>query len=335
MDKTINKKNVSIILVGLILFSFFIYFAEPQQIIDQLENSKPAYWLYGVIFCLLSVFTRALKWNILLNKVSSSHQRIMTFLPYYFFNNLISNFTPAKSGDALGPIIFRKVFSVSYGTGIAVIFVDRLIELIILLLGLFWSGLFFLPYKLSKISWSRFGLISAGLLIFFLMAGFLIFFVLNKMPVFFSFIENRFDAKTLKKLACFFKSEGDLLLKGIKSINASIIFSKIVPLTIIAWGFDVLFMYMFYQSVVRVDFIHMILVHFVCVAVTLISLVPYGIGVGEFNAYYLWMLLGYQKDGIFAGILISRFFSVTLVVTLGLVSFIIINRYKNKIFKKV
>ena len=181
-------KKISLILLflGILIFFIVVFFSNPQRIFEEVKNVNKLYLIIGLIFYCCSLLVRCSKWNILLRFVSSRKEMMFKFLPYYLFTNMLSNFTPAKSGDIFGPIIIKDIFKSHYGTGLSVIVLDRVVELLFLVFGVFWSGVYIFSSEFTLFDFIIFTLITFFLIV-------ILFFISQKIFFKFTNLLNRLE----------------------------------------------------------------------------------------------------------------------------------------------
>lgn len=129
-----KKKHVQI-LVGLALSAFFIWYslrgADMAALVGALKTTN---WLLGVPFMLItmgSFYWRCFRWRILLAPAKDipSHRLYGPLMIGFAFNNIF----PARAGEFARPLALTKQEHVPYGAGLSTVFLERLIDVVTLL----------------------------------------------------------------------------------------------------------------------------------------------------------------------------------------------------------
>lgn len=331
MTWILNVKPIRYILliVGIFIISLLIIYTDPEQILTALVHSKPKYILIGLAIYSISFCIRALKWNRLLNSVTNKRVTLWTFLPIYLFNGMISNFTPAKSGDAIGPILFNKYFGSAIGSGFSVIFIDRFIESIFLGVGMFIFSVYYY-YTFSNVP-SFSNIVMKGLLFLFILfcVVFVVFFLRGRIYQILDWCEKKASFSVLKKLLNFLDVEATRFYNGIHKVRMSRVgILTLINLTSIAWLCDVSMVYMMLSSVFKVNLLHVAAAFFMATGLSIISFIPLGLGAGEITLYYFLSLDGYEPSLLTAGILVTRIIPLFLIIFYGVVSYFMLKKIK-------
>ncbi len=127
------KRAVRLILFsfGLLLLFFLIYQVGFYEIIKTIVRAKLKIAFLGVCFYIVLIFTRSLKWFILV-RILKNEIKYKELLPLYLINSLMGNVTPFKSGETVTPFLFKKYLKIPVGQGFSVVVLDRFFEMIVL-----------------------------------------------------------------------------------------------------------------------------------------------------------------------------------------------------------
>lgn len=146
---------------GLVVTAVLCYIAvrdvQLDQMWDALGESNLAWTLPALAVFAVSIFLRALRWRILFEPASRPSNRDATsaLLVSYFFNNLL----PARAGEAARIVWIRRVAGVPAGEALATVVVERIFDVLSLLVLLFAA----LPW-LPSVTWFRQAAILAAVL---------------------------------------------------------------------------------------------------------------------------------------------------------------------------
>ncbi|MDO8428040.1 MAG: lysylphosphatidylglycerol synthase transmembrane domain-containing protein [Candidatus Diapherotrites archaeon] len=247
-----------LILIGLILFALILGSVNLTSVFFILKEANFIFLLFSfsILFFMLTI--KAKKWQILLNVYGSSLS-LFSCLKFWCIGFFLSILTPGRVGDFSRAVYVRN--TISLPTGILTVFVDRVMDILLLLI---WSALAVVLFSVL------FGktIVSLGLLLFllFLFIFFLWFFSnpANVKKVFKPFF-NFFVPENLKEqiklnFGTFFQS-----LEKLKMHKRQLFFS--FCLGVISWVGSIVYFYLIVLALhIPVPF------HFVLVIVPLIAL---------------------------------------------------------------
>lgn len=152
-----NLKKISIVLVSLALVILLLLQLSFQDVLSTLTVAKPMYILGGFVLTCMGYLTRALRFYILLGKVSFKDLINVTCA-----HNFANTIMPARTGE-LSYIYLTKKFGVSTSTSMATLMVARSLDFIFVSLFLIISALSIerLPSPIAGLIW----LIAGGMLL--------------------------------------------------------------------------------------------------------------------------------------------------------------------------
>ncbi len=145
------------LLVGLILIAILIYISEPQSILSALHSASLNYILLSVLFYPLIMIIYALRWQLIIAmmgehlSLGEAHQAVLA-------GAFVSDFTPARLGDFLKPLLVKDKIDVDKGFASVILdhWADFMTTAIFSIIGLLSI--------LHLMSWHFFILVSATLL---------------------------------------------------------------------------------------------------------------------------------------------------------------------------
>jgi uncharacterized protein (TIRG00374 family) len=135
-------KKILLSLLGLALFLFIVLSIGLDKIIESLMAINPAMFLAVFVPLAVSVFLKGIKQRMILSPFkegTSLFENTKIWLVGFFFGTA----SPAKSGDTVRALYLRNNFGISLGEGLAVVFVERILD-IALLFAFAFMGLFLL-----------------------------------------------------------------------------------------------------------------------------------------------------------------------------------------------
>lgn len=315
-----------LLIIGLCLAVFLIKNTGPSTIMNALTQSEVALIFIGLLIFIFSILIRAMKWNILVNITSSRKIPFMQLVPVCLFNNMISYFTPARSGDVMAPMLLRRRLDTFVGSGFSVVIIDRLIEAACLFMGMFAAGIYFFYATQSRDSLFNFFMYALMLCLTVFAAAAVVFMSKKACNAVLIWAEGKKLPDFFGRFFAFIRREGNFFFAGAKKIGFQDIFFKLFPLTILAWSCDMFAVFCFFSSVMAIDFIHLTMTLFLSSGIAIASFIPGGFGSGELSQYYLLKNMGYPSSSLMAGILVARFIPLALILVSGFISFFIIKK---------
>lgn len=168
MENHNNKKNKYISVIGIILFLYILSKINLRELWIILKNINLFYFSMAILLLFLSCIIGIVKWKLLIDSqdVKIPFKKLTTFFLKGLFWGII---TPGKLGEAWKAKYLTDSIDISGGRAFYTVLMDRLIDLIIVIL-VSLVGIFNF-YFLNKIKWSVIILISVVILfiIYFLM----------------------------------------------------------------------------------------------------------------------------------------------------------------------
>ncbi|MAG08696.1 hypothetical protein CMO89_04430 [Candidatus Woesearchaeota archaeon] len=129
-----KKLNVSSFLpvIGIAIFVYIIYSTGAKNILDAVKNIKIIYLLAVPFFLIFLIFLKGLKWKLILNMlgIEYSLKRSCEIWCLGFFTGLI---TPGRVGDIMRAFYVKKEANKNLSEALISVFLDRLIDLLTLL----------------------------------------------------------------------------------------------------------------------------------------------------------------------------------------------------------
>lgn len=118
------KKIIGAIISVAILI-FLISLANPIETGKIILKANPIWVLAGVFLWGLSVLTRTLRWNFLLEKLRMK-VKLIEALKIYVLGMAFSNLTPARAGDPVRSIILKKKYGFRFSKSFTAVIMEKL-----------------------------------------------------------------------------------------------------------------------------------------------------------------------------------------------------------------
>ncbi len=139
-----KKKHVHL-LIGLIVMGLSLGYAFWDVDITQLGNALLSahyiYLVFAIVIVIISYLLRAMRWRYLIRSVKDvKTSRLYSPLMIGFTANML----PARAGEFVRAYLLSKKERISFSASFATIFIERLFDLVLVLLLLVWV-LFFMP----------------------------------------------------------------------------------------------------------------------------------------------------------------------------------------------
>jgi uncharacterized protein (TIRG00374 family) len=113
----------------------------PRRMLAALEESRWDFALLSVLAFCAGQACRGAKWAWLLRRVQPGVDRLLV-VGCYFSNGFVSHWTPARSGEALAPLLLASRCGTPKRLGLAVVLVDRVVDFAILVAAIVGSALY-------------------------------------------------------------------------------------------------------------------------------------------------------------------------------------------------
>jgi len=143
-----NKKYLHLF-IGLIIIFFSLYYAFKGVKLSELSGAlKSVHYLYlipAIFLIVISYLLRAMRWRYLVRPVKDIKTSAL-FSPLMI--GFMANMLPARAGEFIRAYLLSKKAGISFSSSFATIFIERLFDLILLLLLIIWI-LLFMPESLT------------------------------------------------------------------------------------------------------------------------------------------------------------------------------------------
>ena len=133
-----NKRYLHLI-IGLIIVIFSLYYAFKDVSISEvgraLHSVRYIYLFPALLSVAMSYYFRAVRWRYLISSVKKVKTTNL-FAPLMI--GFMGNMLPARAGEIIRPYLLSKKENISFSASFATIFIERLFDMSLVLLLLFW-----------------------------------------------------------------------------------------------------------------------------------------------------------------------------------------------------
>jgi len=172
-----NKKTIISFLISVLFVVAILLFVDLKEILGKVFSfGLIAFVIANILFSILFI-ARGIKWKLIVGeykKVSLRDSTLILIIGFFF-----NNFFPARLGEIVRAFVLSKKIALSKSLSLSTVIVDRLTDLMVLLL-LFFFSLFYtdaVPSEISRIALILLLFTTALLILFFLNKR--IFFILS------------------------------------------------------------------------------------------------------------------------------------------------------------
>jgi len=145
-----NKKHLHLY-IGLIIVALSLFYAfkgvNPKELMNALASVRYIYLIPAIILVLMSYLFRAMRWRYLIRPIKKDVKTTALFSPLMV--GCMSNILPARAGEFIRAYLLSKKENISFSSSFATIFIERLFDIIFLLLLIMWV-LLFMPDALNS-----------------------------------------------------------------------------------------------------------------------------------------------------------------------------------------
>jgi len=316
------------LLIGIAVSTIFFYLTlkgvDLKVVLAELRNKSYEFLLPVAAVFILTQIIRSLRWGVLLSPIKAINQRALFPITSVGFMAIIV--APMRLGEIVRPYLINVKQSVPLGSGIATIFIERIMDLLMLL--------FFLSVILHETAlpdWiARSGTVLLGIIL--LAFLFIILFVAfpEKIKKFLFPITKRFPRRVAKGFEAFIEN----IAAGFRVISSISKFTKVFLLSFIVWLLSTLAVYLlfsFYKLPLG------ILAAFAVTTITALGIslpaAPGFIGNFQFACIVALSFYGVSKNEAFAFAMVYYFTGVGINIVLGLIFLPFMNIPFREMFK--
>jgi len=268
--------NILLLLCGLGILFALVLLVGPGKILAASKDVDPIYISIGALVFLGSIVMRALRWYLMLRymKGDTSFTR---FFPLYFLNFMISNATPARSGEALAPFLLKKHIGSSTGEGFSIVLVDRIVELIFIVFITICGFVYCLFFADLPAGFGRAFYVALAVLLGLL--GLLLLLALSKKVASFALnlLGKLFSEEKLTKL----RNTLDSFYDGLDALRNQRVLYTLLLFAALSWMFVAVSYFLRARAILDAPFLHITSSWVISIGVGTASFIPSNLGAGQ------------------------------------------------------
>jgi uncharacterized protein (TIRG00374 family) len=317
------------LLLGIAVSAVFIYLTlkgvDLKAVLAELRNKSYEFLLPVAAVFILTQVIRSLRWGVILSPIKAINQRMLFPITSVGFMAII--IAPMRLGEMVRPYLIKVKQAVPFGSGIATILIERIMDLLVLLLFLF-----IILSLVSLPTW----IVKGGtvlLSILFLVLLFIILFMVfpEKIKKFLFPLTKRLPRRAAKGLEGFIGNAA----AGFRVISSISKFTKVFLLSLVVWLLSALAVFLLFS------FFKLPLGIMAAIAVTTITALglslpaaPGFIGNFQFACIVALSFYGVAKDEAFAFAMGYYFTGIGVNLVLGLIFLPFMNIHFGQMLKK-
>ena len=274
--------------IGLILFIFILYKLNLTEIIALLSSINPFYFALALLLFIPLLVIKAMRWQLIM-KAQNIDYSLKESTIMYVAAMYISALTPGRIGDFI-KIFYLKGDGYPFGKSFATVLLDRLFDLVSLLLLGYVGMLLFI---------SLFGRVVNILSCIFVGMLLIIFIIYNKdfSTGILEYISSHFIPEKYRENAKVGFSD---LYNGIKTLNTNQL-TLVIFMTFLGWLIYFVTMYLLALAIdINIPFLYLATCVSISAVITLIPISLSGIGTRDATLIILFSYLGLSKESAIA-----------------------------------
>lgn len=312
----INKNLILFTLIGIALYVALTIYADIDSVLNSITNFPVEFILLLLLLSFFNYVTRFYKWHFYLQQLRIQIHIKDSFL--IFLSGFVMSVTPGKFGEVLKSLILKKHFNYQISKTAPIIIVERITDLISLVVIAAIGSLSFNIGGLVLILTSSFLI----LIIFVLVHRRLFEYLIHK------FAKVKFIKKFLEQFVNIHESFWSLL-----TIKNILLMSM---LSIVAWFFECLSFYLIlskFDSLISINLSSFIYAFSTIVGSML--LLPGGLGGTEGTMTLLLIKYNFSKEAAVISTMLIRIVTLWFAVFVGFASFILYQKINGKIYIEI
>ena len=316
--------------IGLLVSCIFIWFSikgvEYEEIIYELKEAKYIYLIPTVILFLGLTFLRSIRWGVILSPIEKISQKRL--LPISCVGYMAIVLIPMRIGEFVRPYLVSRKNNISMSSGLATIFVERVLDsltLLFMLLVVIISSQ--LPEWVVRTGYSF-------LLTFIFIVSFM-FFLYYKTELTIRLLRpllSIFPQKVIKKIESLIRT----FVEGFQIISNPTELIVTIFLSILVWTLSALAIYCLFHFQ---NFQLPLMSTFVVLVITIIGVslpaAPGFLGNFQFGCIMALSIFGIHKSDAFTFSMIYYFFGIGINILLGLVCLPLIDNFYDDFMKTI
>lgn len=140
------KKRILIgVVTSVVIILAMIWLVNPMKLFDKIRGANLYFILIVIILYFINLLTKAFRWYLLVNS-SGTKVSFKKIFPFYIISLALNNVTPAKiGGEPVRAYLLNKETDVPIGQGIASIFAEKMMDIIVISTMAIIGAVFILP----------------------------------------------------------------------------------------------------------------------------------------------------------------------------------------------
>ena len=333
-----KKIGLILLILGALILCYLIMGIGFTRLLQSIYSAKKGFVALASLCYIAAVVLRGIKWKLLFDGEITKNNSVKKFLGVYSIVHCIGALTPLRSGELVGPILFKKYLNYPLGTGAAVITIDFFLECIVFLVGVIFALCYLQIIGFDKLNYTVLIPFKFGVVLLLIMGITILSTVVLLKHYSLKRKGNRTnrlskvipDANTRDgRLREQFRTEADVFWKAIKTQDTKTLICVLFPLTFMAWVFDILRVFILFTAIVDYQFIDVVVSFMLVALLSIFFLVPLDIGIGELGWLFVLGQFGYKDSTILSGILLDRIISTATFGIIGVIGIIYVKKIRN------
>ena len=320
MDITkLNKKKVLSLVVTIVILLIFVYWFKSisfdyNKALIALSNINLYYLLIAVLINIAIFFVKIFRLQQILSFYNFKLS-IGQILPAHLLGRFAANVTPMKVGEPVKALLLKKKYGVPLTFGIGANIVERILDLLLIVLSFLFS-IVFIKYGLeSKLVWIVLTIVVLAYL--FMNFGIAHKYIRNPMLSFLKLLARKLKKKLFKKLVIAFR-------KYIKELRKKTTFERIFVsiywfcITALIMILEVSTIYILFKALgVNMGFMHVTFTLMFASLLGFVSQTPGGAVTVEGVSTYFFTMFGATPEIGLSAILLARLMGSYLIMIIG------------------
>ncbi|MBN1779894.1 flippase-like domain-containing protein [bacterium] len=322
--KTERFLRWSLLAAGVLIFGALMRRVGLGALARMFHDADKGCWILAVFLYFLSMLFRGQKWYLLLSTVQKI--RFGRFFPMYLVNNVMGTITPVKSGEAVGPVLFKRYLGIELGHGFSVFLIDRIFELGFILISLGFSFVYLaLNVPMPALLYQSI-LIAFVMTVFVLALMFAVLFVERWGYGMTDMFIKWFRHGRLQRMFTAMREELNHFYTFRKNDGVTRTMFPLFLLTGLAWLFQFIAVWLVVISLLPVDFWASLAAQGIAIPISIVSMIPAGIGISAVGYQSIMALFGYAYEPVVGAALLSKILFLGLIFISGWLSSLCLNR---------
>jgi uncharacterized protein (TIRG00374 family) len=142
---TLKKRVLIAIVFSVLIILALIWIANPEKLFDSLGKTNLFYIFIVIILYFVNTITKGVRWYLLVSS-TGTHVPLSKTFPFYLIALAFNNLTPGKvGGEPVRAYLLKKEANVPVGHGVASIFAEKIMDIIVITTIAIIGAIFILP----------------------------------------------------------------------------------------------------------------------------------------------------------------------------------------------